>query len=119
MRRGEIKIEGLGKRYWFRSDARREGDDEQDDEADDEEEEEEGDRGRFYFGPRIEMWALRDLFCHIEPGERIAVIGVNGCGKTTLVRILSRTLPPTEGTVEGVGTVIPFRGFIGADQRRE
>ena len=113
LRRGEIKIEGLGKRYWFRSDARREGDDEQDDEADDEEEEEGGDRGRFYFGPRIEMWALRDLFCHIEPGERIAVIGVNGCGKTTLVRILSRTLPPTEGTVEGVGTVIPFEALSG------
>ena len=43
MRRGEIKIEGLGKRYWFRSDApkKEEDEDEQDtDDADDDEEEE-------------------------------------------------------------------------------
>ena len=41
LRRGEIKIEGLGKRYWFRSDApKEEDDDEQDtDDADDDEEE--------------------------------------------------------------------------------
>jgi len=115
LRRGEIKIEGLGKRYWFRSDAPKEEDeDEQDtDDADDDEEEEDGGRSGFYFGPRTEVWALRDLFCHIEPGERIAVIGVNGCGKSTLLSILSRTLPPSEGTVEGAGSVIPFGALSG------
>ena len=120
MRRGEIKIEGLGKRYWFRSDAPKEEDeDEQDtDDADDDEEEEDGGRSGFYFGPRTEVWALRDLFCHIEPGERIAVIGVNGCGKSTLLRILSRTLPPSEGTVEGVGSVIPFQALSGPISRQ-
>ena len=116
MRRGEIKIEGLGKRYWFRSDAPSGADDEeQDPEETDDDEGDEGEGGRrgFYFGPRTEVWALRDLFCHIEPGERIAVIGVNGCGKTTLIRILSRTLPPSEGTVEGAGSVIPFGALAG------
>jgi ABC-type polysaccharide/polyol phosphate transport system ATPase subunit len=114
LRRGEIKIEGLGKRYWFRSDAPKEGDDDEQDTDDaDDDEEEDGGRSGFYFGPRTEVWALRDLFCHIEPGERIAVIGVNGCGKSTLLRILSRTLPPSEGTVEGVGSVIPFEALAG------
>ena len=114
MRRGEIKIEGLGKRYWFRSDAPKEGDDDEQDTDDaDDDEEEDGGKSGFYFGPRTEVWALRDLFCHIEPGERIAVIGVNGCGKSTLLRILSRTLPPSEGTVEGVGSVIPFEALSG------
>ena len=113
MRRGEIKIEGLGKRYWFRSEAPREEDDEEQDPDEADDEEEQDNRSGFYFGPRTEVWALRDLFCHIEPGERIAIIGVNGCGKTTLIRILSRTLPPTEGTVEGVGSVIPFSALAG------
>ena len=112
LRRGEIKIEGLGKRYWFRSDAPKEEVEEQDDEADDDEEEEDDRRG-FYFGPRTEVWAVRDLFCHLEPGERVAIIGVNGSGKSTLLRILSRTLPPTEGTVEGAGSVIPFGSLSG------
>jgi teichoic acid transport system ATP-binding protein len=109
LRRGEIKIEGLGKRYWFRYAAPKE----EEDEPDEDDEDEDDDRSSFYFGPRTEMWALRDLFCHFKPGERIAIIGVNGCGKTTLIRILSRTLPPTEGTVEGAGSIIPFAALSG------
>jgi ABC-type polysaccharide/polyol phosphate transport system ATPase subunit len=112
LRRGEIKIEGLGKRYWFRSSApKKEEEEEEDLDEGVDEEDEDDDRRRFYFGPRTELWALRDLFCHVEPGERIAVMGVNGSGKTTLIRILSRTLPPSEGTIEGAGTVIPFQAL--------
>ena len=112
LRRGEIKIEGLGKRYWFRSDAPEE--DEPEEEADELDDEERGSRGfGFFFGRRAEIWALRDLFCHIEPGDRVALIGVNGSGKTTLIRILSRTLPPSEGTIEGAGNVVPFAALTG------
>ena len=100
LRRGEIKIEGLGKRYWFRSDAPEE--DEQQEEEEDLDDDERASRGfNFFFGRRAEIWALRDLFCHIEPGDRVAVIGVNGSGKSTLIRILSRTLPPSEGNNRG------------------
>ena len=112
MRRGEIKIEGLGKRYWFRSDAPEE--DEQQEEEEDLDDDERASRGfNFFFGRRAEIWALRDLFCHIEPGDRVAVIGVNGSGKSTLIRILSRTLPPSEGTIEGAGNVVPFAALDG------
>jgi len=112
MRRGEIKIEGLGKRYSFRS---RAPDEPAENEQTDEGEDEAAETGfALLFGHRAEIWALRDIFCHIEPGERVAVIGGNGAGKTTLIRILARTLPPSEGTVEGGGTVVPFDALAGA-----
>jgi ABC-2 type transport system ATP-binding protein len=103
LRPGEIKIEGLGKRYCFRSLAK---------DADDadtltaEEDEEEG--YSFARRRRVDIWALRDVTCQIQPGERVAIVGANGSGKSTLIRILSRTLPPSEGMIEGAGIVIPF-----------
>ena len=114
LRRGEIKIEGLGKRYWFPSDAPDEDEREQDEESRDEDDEEGRSRGfGFFFGRRAEIWALRDLFCRIQPGEHLAVIGGNGSGKSTLIRVLSRTLPPSEGTIEGAGSVMPFGAMDG------
>lgn len=111
MRRGEIRIEGLSKRYWFRSTAP----DEENEEVNEEEEDEAPETGfATLFGRRAEVWALRDVFCHITPGQRVAVIGGNGAGKTTLIRILARTLPPSEGTVEGAGTVVPFAALSGS-----
>lgn len=111
MRRGEIRIEGLGKRYWFRSTAPVE--DNEEDEEDDEGDGKPESSFASLFGRRTEIWALRDLFCHIAPGQGVAVIGANGAGKTTLIRILARTLPPSEGTVEGAGTVVPFAALSG------
>ena len=114
MRRGEIKIEGLGKRYWFSSDAPDEDETEEDEESRLDDEEEGRSRGfGFFFGRRAEIWALRDLFCRIQPGERVAIIGSNGSGKSTLMRVLSRTLPPSEGTIEGSGSVVPFAALDG------
>jgi ABC-type polysaccharide/polyol phosphate transport system ATPase subunit len=119
LRHGEIKIEGLGKRYQFRSKAPEQAvveeqtEDDSDDIGDDDDSDDEDSGLGLFLGRRTEIWALRDLFCHIEPGERIAVIGVNGSGKTTLIRILSRTLPPSEGTVEGAGSVLPFAALAG------
>ena len=42
---------------------------------------------------------LSDASIYLEPGEKIGVIGVNGTGKSTLLRLLSRTEAPDEGTV--------------------
>ena len=106
LRPGEIRIEGLGKRYWFRSHTKN-VDDWTDNNADPEDEEED-EEDTFFRGRRTEIWALKDINCHIQPGDRIAVVGNNGAGKSTLIRILSRTLPPSEGLVEGAGIVIPF-----------
>jgi ATP-binding cassette subfamily F protein uup len=42
---------------------------------------------------------LGDASLQIEPGERIALIGRNGTGKSTLLQILDGTLPPDAGSV--------------------
>jgi cobalt/nickel transport system ATP-binding protein len=47
-------------------------------------------------GPRP---LLRDLSLHIEPGDRVVVLGVNGCGKTTLLKLLDGLLWADSGRV--------------------
>lgn len=47
-----------------------------------------------------EVIALDDVSLEIEDGEHIAVLGHNGCGKSTLAKHLNALLLPTEGTVE-------------------
>jgi phosphonate transport system ATP-binding protein len=41
--------------------------------------------------------AVDDVTWRVEPGERVAVIGPSGAGKTTLFRLLNGTLRPTSG----------------------
>lgn len=42
---------------------------------------------------------LRNLSFTINPGEKVAIIGVNGSGKTTLIKLLGRIYDPTEGSI--------------------
>lgn len=42
---------------------------------------------------------LRNLSFTIQPGEKVAIIGVNGSGKTTLIKLLCRIYDPTEGGI--------------------
>lgn len=44
-------------------------------------------------------FVLRNLSFTINPGEKIAIIGVNGSGKTTLIKLLGRVYDPTEGNI--------------------
>lgn len=46
---------------------------------------------------------LRNLNIHIEEGGFYAVMGANGCGKTTLLRLVAGMLQPQEGSVEVQG----------------
>lgn len=46
-----------------------------------------------------ENWALRNFSLTIKPGEKLAVVGVNGAGKTTFVKLLCRFYDPTEGRI--------------------
>ncbi|PLS14590.1 ABC transporter ATP-binding protein [Bacillus sp. M6-12] len=43
--------------------------------------------------------AVKDVSFHVNTNEILGVIGPNGAGKTTLFNLITRTLPPTNGTV--------------------
>jgi len=42
---------------------------------------------------------IKNLDFHLHPGERVALIGENGEGKTTIVKLLTRLYDPTEGQI--------------------
>ncbi|HEX3518210.1 MAG TPA: ABC-F family ATP-binding cassette domain-containing protein [Solirubrobacteraceae bacterium] len=52
-----------------------------------------------------ERQVLHELTWRLGPGERVAVVGVNGSGKTSLIRILSGELAPSAGEVERGATI--------------
>jgi lipopolysaccharide transport system ATP-binding protein len=52
-----------------------------------------------------DLWALKDVSLDIEPGESVGIIGRNGAGKSTFLKILSRITEPAEGRVELRGRV--------------
>jgi lipopolysaccharide transport system ATP-binding protein len=51
------------------------------------------------------FWALKDVSLQVREGEVLGLIGRNGTGKTTLLKILSRITRPTEGWAEIHGRV--------------
>ncbi len=53
-------------------------------------------------------WALRNLDLEVEEGASLALLGPNGCGKTTLLRLIAGILNPTEGSVEVTRPVVPI-----------
>jgi len=60
----------------------------------------------FEFGARI---ILREATWHIQPNERIGLIGYNGTGKSTLLKLLVGEYSPSEGSVErSKGTTIGY-----------
>ncbi len=60
----------------------------------------------FEFGART---IVEDATWHIQPNERIGLIGYNGTGKSTLLKVLTRQYLPSKGSVEqGKETTIGF-----------
>ncbi len=55
--------------------------------------------------------ALSDVNLHIRSGEKIGIIGGTGCGKTTLVSLVSRLYDPSRGTVKVGGTDVRRYSF--------
>src|SRR5579862_4389983 len=49
--------------------------------------------------PGGERWAVRNVSFAIRPGERVALVGENGAGKTTVTKLIARLYDPTEGRV--------------------
>lgn len=64
-----------------------------------------------------EFWPLRNVSFVVKPGEAIGVVGRNGQGKSTLLRLVAKVLLPDEGTVTVNGGVAPLieitGGFVG------
>lgn len=48
---------------------------------------------------KAEKWALRGLNLTIRPHEKLAVVGLNGAGKTTMIKLLLRLYDVTEGSI--------------------
>jgi NitT/TauT family transport system ATP-binding protein len=58
---------------------------------------------KVYQTRRGAVHALSDINLSIQRGEFVSLVGRSGCGKTTLLRILSGLLAPTSGTVRATG----------------
>jgi ABC-2 type transport system ATP-binding protein len=64
-----------------------------------------------------EFWALRNVSFDVRPGEAIGVVGRNGQGKSTLLKLVAQVMLPDEGRVHvgaGVAPLIEITGgFVG------
>lgn len=87
-----IALSGVGKRYWQLH------------------ERAQGLRslGSFRRPRRTELWALRHVDLTVAHGETVGLIGRNGAGKSSLLRLLAGVSQPTEGSVEIRGRLAPL-----------
>ena len=79
----DLQLARVGKRYELRSDG--------------------NEPRRWYRNPfshrSAEMWALRDVSFDVKRGEALGVVGHNGAGKTTILKLLSGITTPTRGEI--------------------
>ena len=50
-------------------------------------------------GSTDDFWVLKDVSFTIQHGESVALIGANGAGKSTILKLVSSIIVPTEGTI--------------------
>ena len=58
--------------------------------------------------PKTKFKALDNVSFSVHKGERVGIIGFNGAGKSTILKILSGVLKPTAGEIHTYGTVAPL-----------
>jgi lipopolysaccharide transport system ATP-binding protein len=51
------------------------------------------------------LWALRDLSFTVQPGRALGLVGPNGSGKTTSLKLLSKITQPTSGSIDVNGRI--------------
>ena len=70
-----------------------------------------------------EFWALKNVSFEIEKGEVVGLIGSNGAGKSTILKVVSGVMKPTKGKVQVDGVISPMielgAGFDGNLTARE
>ncbi len=72
-----------------------------------------------WFAYESENWILKDISMTIRHGEKIAIVGATGSGKTTLINIIAKLYPFTKGsvTIDGISlqqiTEASVRGLVG------
>ncbi len=52
-----------------------------------------------WFAYQGEDWVLRDLSLRVAPGQRAALVGATGAGKTSVIKLLARLYEPTRGRI--------------------
>ena len=52
-----------------------------------------------------EFWALKDISFTLKRGEILAIVGLNGAGKTSLIRLITNSFPVTKGTIKVIGRI--------------
>lgn len=62
-------------------------------------------RNVFSRSEREDFWALKDVSFDVEQGEAIGIIGHNGAGKSTMLKLLTRIMEPTGGRIRTRGRV--------------
>ena len=51
--------------------------------------------------------ALQDISFEVRKGDSVGLVGMNGSGKSTMLKIIAGVLKPTKGNVETTGTIAP------------
>ena len=54
------------------------------------------------------FWALNDVSFEVRSGEAVGLIGLNGSGKSTMLKIIAGVMKPTKGSVKVYGTMAPL-----------
>lgn len=62
-------------------------------------------KGQLHF---TEFYALKNISFTVEKGEAVALIGPNGCGKSTTLKTIAGVLYPTTGSVQVHGDIAPL-----------
>lgn len=70
-----------------------------------------------------EFWALRDVSFEVKKGDSLGLMGTNGSGKTTMLKLVAGIMKPTEGKITVEGSIAPLfamgTGFDNALSARE